>query len=116
MVKRGEIYLVNLGDERKGSVQSGIRPAIIVQNNQGNKYSQTTIVCPLTSQQKKNIPTHAVLTPENGVAKVSVALCEQPTVVDKSQLMKKMGEIDEKSIAEIEKRIMISFGLKGASV
>ena len=46
MMHRGDIYLVNLTDQ-VGSEQSGVRPAVVVQNELGNAYSPTTIVCPL---------------------------------------------------------------------
>ena len=36
----------------------GIRPVVIVQNDVANKYSPTVIVVPITSKNKKNIPTH----------------------------------------------------------
>ena len=48
---RGEIYLVDLRNP-VGSEQSGVRPAVIVQNEVGNAHSPTTIICPLTSQVK----------------------------------------------------------------
>lgn len=55
---RGEVYLVDFG-QGFGSEQGGVRPAVIVQNNKGNKYSSTTIVVPITSKQTKaRIPTH----------------------------------------------------------
>ena len=46
-VYRGEVYLVDFGIGY-GSEQGGVRPAVIVQNNIGNKYSPTTIVVPVT--------------------------------------------------------------------
>ena len=47
MIQRGEIYLVNL-TKNVGSEQGGIRPAVIIQNDKGNQYSPTTVVCPNT--------------------------------------------------------------------
>jgi len=112
MIKRGEIYLVDLGDHI-GSEQGGIRPAIILQNDIGNKYSSTTLICPLTSKVKKQMPTHVPLTPSDcGIKKDSTALCEQITVIDKELLMKKIGEIhSNNTILEINKKIMISLGI-----
>lgn len=104
--------MVNLG-QRNGSIQSGLRPAIILQNNIGNKYSPTTLVCPLTSKTKKRLPTHVVLNPEDcGILKQSVVLCEQLTVVDKAQISNKVGEIKDTAMIEsINKKIMISLDL-----
>jgi mRNA interferase MazF len=41
-VKRGEIYWVEL-DPVKGSEQGGLRPALIVQQDVGNRYSPTSL-------------------------------------------------------------------------
>lgn len=110
-IKRGEVYLVDLG-ETEGSVQGGMRPAIILQNDVGNRFSPTTLICPLTSKKKKDMPTHVVLPTTTGLAKESVALCEQIRVIDKARLSKKVCDVSDKNIIEeINKSIMVSFGL-----
>ena len=50
MVKRGEIYWVEF-DPVKGSEQSGLRPALVVQNDTGNRHSPTTVVVAITSKR-----------------------------------------------------------------
>lgn len=111
---RGEIYLVDLSSHI-GSEQSGVRPALIVQNDIGNAYSPTTIICPLTSQVKTNVNTHVTLTPDDcGILRDSIVLCEQVRVVDKSRLMKKLGEVtNQQKINDINRKLMISIGLGG---
>ena len=109
--KRGEIYLCDMG-ESESSKQGGVRPVIILQNNKGNECSPMTIVCPLTSQNKKQLPTHMILNPKkNGVEKKSIALFEQISVVSKDKLMNKIGELDRKEIETVNKKIMISLGV-----
>ena len=94
MIQRGEIYLVNL-TKNVGSEQGGI-----------------TVVCPITSKQKKNIPTHVELLPEDGVSRPSTVLCEQPMTVDKSLLMKCLGKVEnQQKILDINQKIMISLGV-----
>ena len=107
IVKRGDIYLVDFG-KAQGSEQGGIRPAVIVQNDIGNKYSPTTIVCPLTSKAKKEMPTHVHLSSYDGtVEKPSVALCEQIQTTDKTRLIKKLGEIfSERKKEELTSKII----------
>src|SRR5512137_370532 len=46
-VKRGEIYWVEF-DPVKGSEQGGLRPALVVQNDTGNRKSPTTVVVAIT--------------------------------------------------------------------
>lgn len=109
---RGEIYLVDLTCH-VGSEQSGIRPALIVQNEIGNANSPTTIICPLTSKHKPSMETHVPLTPSDcGIIKESTILCEQIRVIDKSRLKKKVGEVvNQQIIEDINRRLMISIGI-----
>lgn len=109
---RGEIYLVDLSNQ-VGSEQAGIRPALIVQNEQGNLHAPTTIVCPLTSQDKTPIDTHVILTPSDaGILKISTVLCEQIRVIDKTRLKKKLGEVkNQEKLEDINKKLMISIGI-----
>lgn len=108
-IKRGDLYLAHLTG--CGSEQNGTRPVVIIQNDVGNKYSPTTVVVPITSQGKKDIPTHVQLNPDDGVIKPSTALCEQPFAVDKSRLMKKLGTLSENKVEDINKKIMFNLGM-----
>lgn len=112
MIHRGEIYLIDL-DHQIGSEQSGVRPAVIVQNEIGNIYSPTTIVCPLTSKKKRMSATHVELTPEDaGVMTDSIVLCEQVRVIDKARIRKKLGEVKNiEKINDINQKILVSFGI-----
>lgn len=112
MIHRGEIYLIDLCNQ-VGSEQSGVRPAIIVQNDSGNIHSPTTIVCPLTSKKKNLSATHVILTPEDaGVITDSTVLCEQVRVIDKARIRKKLGEVKNmKKINDINQKILVSFGI-----
>lgn len=60
MYKRGDVYMMDL-NPYSGSEQGGIRPAIVVQNDDGNFYSNVLLVVPLTTQiKKRNMPTHFI--------------------------------------------------------
>ena len=111
-VFRGGIYLVDLRN-RVGSEQGGIRPVLVMQNDKGNKYSPTTIICPLTSKNKQMKETHVTLTPDDcGVIMDSTVLCEQVMTIDKSRIRLKVGEIrNPQKLCDIEEKIMISFGI-----
>jgi mRNA interferase MazF len=90
------------------------RPVLVIQNDIGNKYSPTTIVCILTSQKNKSdIPTHVFLGQKFGLPKESFALLEQIRTIDKVRLKRKVGEIkDNRIMDQIDRAIHISFGLK----
>ena len=61
-IKRGSIIMVDL-PLGNGSVQGGIRPAVVISNDKGNKFSPVLIVIPLTSRTKKPIATHYNIIP-----------------------------------------------------
>ena len=91
-IRRGDIIMVHFYGN--GNIQNGYRPAIIVQNNIGNRFSPTTIVAPITSEIKKtNLPTHEVIKREdtNGLRFDSMALCEQLITINKSDIKRDMG-------------------------
>ena len=48
-IMRGDLYYANL-DPVIGSEQSGYRPVVIIQNNTGNRFSNTVIVAAVTSK------------------------------------------------------------------
>ena len=111
-MRRGEIYLVDL-NSHVGSEQAGVRPALIVQNEKGNLYAPTTIVCPLTTKTKSELETHVELTPADcGIRTVSTVLCEQIRTIDKSRIQRKLGEItNRQKLEDINRKLMISIGL-----
>ena len=112
MIYRGEIYLIDFNNQI-GCEQIGTRPAIVVQNDIGNMYSPTTIVCPITTRDKVTLPTHVKLsTADASVHKNSIILCEQVRVIDKKRIKKKLGKVtNELKIKEINQKILVSFGI-----
>lgn len=112
-IKRNEIYYADLNPV-KGSEQGGIRPVLVIQNDTGNKHSPTTIVAAITSKEEKaKLPTH-VEVGSCGVERKSLALLEQIRTIDKSRLIKYVGELDGATVKEINEAIGISLGLKRA--
>ena len=52
---RGDVYLVNL-DPSAGSDVSKTRPAVIIQNDIGNKFSPVTIIAPISKAKEISKP------------------------------------------------------------
>lgn len=111
MVKRGDIYYTTL-EKGVGSEQAGRRPIIVVQNNIGNMYSGTVITIPVTSAQKRPMPTHVKLGMDYGLFRDSIALAEQIMTFDKRRLGEYIGTIDEMKMMEINKALSVSLGLE----
>lgn len=90
------------------SIQAGYRPAVVIQNDIGNKFSPTLLVIPLSSKLKRlNMPTHVVIKNDdsNGLSRDSVLLAEQATTISKKKV-KKIGSIDDR---ELQKKIFRCF-------
>ena len=112
-IKWGDVVFVDFTDNSRDSEQSGIRPAIIIQNDKGNEHSPTTSVASITSQEKRYLPTHVVVKPyQSGLNKVSTILMEQVRTIDKSRILSKVGHIETDWLKEkIKKSLTISFGV-----
>ena len=104
-MKRMEIYWVNL--ESRGNIQGGLRPCLVVCNNAACTYSPTVIVVPITTANKKQLPTHMQI----NLRKPSTALFEQFITVNKEQIQEKITELPEHQHKEAEHKIKISLGL-----
>lgn len=115
MILRGDVLYFDFG-ERFGSEQSGLRPAVVVQNNAGNRHAPTVIVVPLTTKYKRDMPTHVTLfRGDCDNLQPSTALCEQVTVIDVSRALSYVGQLSESCMRRIDKALSVSLGLEVAS-
>lgn len=98
-IRRGRVYWVHF-DGNRGSEQGGLRPALVLQNDKGNRYSPTTIVIPLTTRLKPQMPTHfEFYDAEHGF---QTACAEQVRTVDKARISEFMCELDEEDMKSVE--------------
>lgn len=105
--KIGDIYWVNLSGQ--GHVQNGWHPGIIVQCDVGNKYSETTVVVPITSKNKTKLPTHVKLYAGNfGLRYDSIAQCEGQQTVSFDQLGDYIGTVNRKIMNKIAKACLVN--------
>jgi mRNA interferase MazF len=96
-MRKYEIYIANL-NPKKGHVQAGKRPVIVVQNDLFNEQSSTILVAPLTSTVRKIFPTEFFIVPskQNGLSTKSRFLGNQLLTVDRRFLHKKLGALEKK--------------------
>ena len=109
---QGEIWLADLG-EKTGSIEYGIRPVLIIQNNIGNRHSPTIICAAITSKMNKaKLPTHIeICTNDYNIMKNSVILLEQIRTIDKKRLREYVCHIDQERMKKIDQAIRISLDL-----
>jgi mRNA interferase MazF len=110
-VERGEIWFANL-DPTKGSEQAGTRPIIIFQENTISKFTSTIITIPLTTNLRRAaLPSCLLISNgQGGLNQDSVALCHQLRVLDKTRLIKRLGQLDVNAIAELERIVLFTLG------
>lgn len=111
-IKKGEIYYYDFGN-REGTVQSGKRPVLVLQTNDFNDNSATTMVAVLTSAAKKRyLPSHFCLEEEYGISEPSMVMLEQTATVNQNDLQEYIGVInDEKTMNQITKGLKKAFWL-----
>ena len=108
-VQRGEIYLYDFGNNG-GSIQNGVRPALVVQCDEGNTASSTTIIAAMTSIIKKQyLPSHIILGDRFGLKEPSMVMLEQLKTVNQSDFIEYIGKIDDEHYMK-----KINIGIKKA--
>jgi mRNA interferase MazF len=86
---------------------------LILQNDIGNRYSPTTIVCAITSQVfKTRLPIHVELKAEDSsLNRDSIILLEQIRTIDKRRLKERVAHLGPEIMARVNTAIAISLGL-----
>ena len=109
--RRGEIWLVNF-DPAIGSEIQKIRPALIIQNDIGNRVSPATIVAAITSTLKRVYPFQVCLPAgEGGLSADSVVTLNHIRSVDRRRLVRRLGAISDKTLKQVEQSIVVSLGI-----
>ena len=111
MIKRGEIYWVNL-DPTIGSEIRKTRPALIVSNDINNVHAQTVTLLPLSSSVDKVYPFEVLIKPRAaGNKEVCKVKANQIRTVDKKRLGKIMGMLPGFLMLEVEEAMRLHLGL-----
>jgi mRNA interferase MazF len=113
-VRRGDVFLVNL-DPVVGSEIGKTRPAVVVQNDIGNRHSSTVIVIAITSYspRKATFPICIQVEQGNGGLKQrSIANTSQMRTVDKARLVTPaLGRLAPETMQAIDASMRISLAL-----
>jgi mRNA interferase MazF len=120
IIKRGEIYWVDLTDEedkkprrdkigkiRKKESQKD-RPVVILSNDEQNKYSDDIIVALISSQLDKVY----YFEPEISLKKKSKILTDQILTIDKERLGDKITSLNPSEIIKLEKALHAVLSLR----
>ena len=101
----------------EGSEQQGRRPVLVVQANDLNSIDGflTYVTVPLTSaitNRKRDYPNNVFIRKgEGGTAKDSLILCHQVRAMDESQFIRKLGDVTEDTMMEVEQSLAWVLGM-----
>ena len=110
MVRRGEIYIVSF-DPVRGFEQGGVRPALVIQNDEGNEFASTTIVAAMSSQHR-GYPVRVNASPrESGLRELSSVMLDQIRTISGTRLGKKVGQLTQDKMEEVDEALHRSLGL-----
>lgn len=108
---RGTVVYVR-NEKASGHVISGTHPAVIIQNDIGNKYSPTVIVCFLTSQMKRlDMKTHVVIQHYTNL-RTSVVQTEQMATIDKNDILSVVTRLRPEDMVRVDAAVRVSLGLE----
>jgi mRNA interferase MazF len=114
MVRRGEIWWADTGDN-PGSEVSGRRPVLVIQSNAINRSSfNTVVVIGITSNLKyADIPGNVFLESKEGVLpKDSVIVTANLAAVDKTRFIEKISDLPDLWMDQVEFGVSIALDLK----
>jgi mRNA interferase MazF len=112
-LRRGEVYVCSF-DPTVGHEIKKTRPALVIQNDVGNRYSPLTIVAAITSTVSPvPYPIEVVIEPSaaNGLGVRSSFRLDQIRTVDRQRLIRRLGAIDSSTMARVDEALKISLGL-----
>ncbi len=97
-----------------GSEPPGTRPAVVVSRDAINYNSSMVICVPFTNFDNcpKIYPSQVVVKKgSGGLAKVSVALCEQVRAITSTRLRSLLGKLDRQTLTAVDERLKIALDL-----
>lgn len=108
-ISRGDIWQVNL-NPTKGHEQAGIRPCVVVSVDPfNNGPGKLVFVLPMTTTDR-NIPFHIKIQPPES-EKISVIRCDSIRSISTDRMIRRLGCVSQKTMAEIEDRLKILLGI-----
>jgi mRNA interferase MazF len=105
---RGEIWNADL-DPTRGREQAGRRPVLVISTDRFNEGpAELVVVLPITSKAK-GIPWHVAVTPGGGTGlrTQSYAMVEAIRCVSRERLAKRLGDVADATMGEVERRLRI---------
>ena len=110
-VRRGDVVIVRF-DPAEGHEVKKTRPAVVVQNDVGNRNSSTTIVAPATGTHR-GYPFEVLVEAEGSPFEEdsSIRLDQIRVVSNERRIHSVSGSLDAPTMAEVDAALKLSLGL-----
>jgi len=110
-IRRGDVVIVRL-DPAEGHELKKTRPAVVVQNDTGNKNASTTIVAPATGAHRGYPFEVFVEADSSPLTKDSSVRLDQLRVVSiEKRIHSVVGRLDTETMAAVDDALKLSLGL-----
>ena len=112
VIRRGDLFLVNLANEE----ESLWRPVLVIQNDIGNRFSNSVIVTPLIQKPRTTrflFGVNIAAGQDNNLLEDYIVLLSQIRTIEKDRFNTGnfMGNLSTQSMAQVDKALELSLGL-----
>ena len=110
-INRGGIFLTKLAQPDTRVTKT--RPVLVISNDIANQHSGTVTVLPITSRNLVNVYPFEIVLPQGAgnLSKASKVKTDQIRTIDRCNIIKFIGALEEKTMMEIEQALKIHLSL-----
>lgn len=105
-IKQYDIWLADL-NPRRGTEPGKTRPVVVIQTDLLNEVHLSTLVCPISSNVKREIELLRVHLKRGQLNKASDILVDQIRAIDNGRLLKRIGNLKRDQIEVLKSNIRI---------
>lgn len=105
-IKQYDIWLADLNPSR-GTEPGKTRPVVIVQTDLLNETHLSTLICPITTNVKKEIELLRVHLKKGQLDKLSDILVDQVRAINNNRLLKKLGQLTKEQKYDLKANLRI---------
>jgi mRNA interferase MazF len=106
-IRRGSVYWWSCPEHNRQHIQEGVRPVVVVSNDNCNQFSGVVTVVPFTTRVKRPFPQQVAVVLPDGV---SIALCDQVTCVPVEELQRHICDLHSYQMDQVDVALAIQLG------
>lgn len=110
-IRRGSVYWWNCPEHNRKHIQEGVRPVVVVSNDNCNEFSGVVTVVPFTTKVRRPFPQQVAVVLPDGV---SLALCDQVTSIPVEELQRHICDLHSYQMDQLDTALAIQLGFVSA--